>query len=448
MNVVTTSVAPTGQHIVTTSAPDTGFVNPFGSAPASAPIAPSPVPGQATPPPAAPISAPPMSPIGNPVNPPTNSGTPAPINASAPTLADQFNTSISSTLSTQQQQLQDAYKSQQATYQKQIDDLNTKDTELQQLQDAGMLSEKSTIAQEAADKRAALDEYQKQFEENYSARVSLTGRLSTLLNNGQQIIEQIKGTSGLSSIMNARISETMANVQGEAGVISATLAAYDGNIGEAQSHLTTTLSAITSIYGDQISYWKNVIDFYSGQAKDNSAKIASLSNDQQKYIDAQLATLNEKVATTQATAKIIQDAMLDPTKALAYARAGVSLTDSPAQISQKLATYEQAQQNVWSAPKLVGGDYIQTNKLTGETRTSVSNVPTPPGTPAPGGPNYSKGTMSAKQYVELSLQRAGLQYEAALAKVPAGKVGVVDNASGQIGYIDPTEYNTKQYTYL
>jgi hypothetical protein len=412
------------------------------------PGAANPLPGQTqagiTPP-----TQPAVTPIPPTLTPPTTgSGTPTLPPAQAPTLADQFNTSLSSTVTNSQKQLQDSLTQQQSQYQSKIDALNQEKQNFTDLQQSGLATMHDITNNEAQDKAAALEQERQQFQKNYEARQQLTDQLQTLLSRGQTIVEGLRNTSGLSSIMNGRISQTMADVQGQAGVITATLSAYSDQIGLAQTQLKDATDAISSIYGDQLNYWKSVVDFYGGQQKDVEGQITKLSSDQQTYIDEQIKQLQANVTNTQATAKIIQDAMLDPTKALAYSKAGVSLTDTPAQISQKLATYEAAQQNVWGAPHLMGGDYIQTNKLTGETRTVVNNVakPGPGGTPS--GQDYSKGTMSAKQFVELSLQRAGLKYEDALSKVPAGKVGVVDNATGQIGSINPTEYNTKQYTYL
>lgn len=362
--------------------------------------------------------------INNPVTPPTGGGTPTPPNANAPTLADQFNTSLSATLASQQSQLQDALKTQQANYQTQIDAMKQQASDAQNMESMGLSNEQSTVAAETAAKTAALEQEKQQFQQNYDTRQKLTDQLQTLLTTGQSIIQQMKGTTGLSSIMSPRISQTMTDVQGQAGVITAALAASSEQIGLAQSQLKTSLDAISSIYTDQVDYWKNVISFYDNQVKTDNAQVASLSKDQSAYIDAQIKTLQDNVTNTQKTAEYLQNAMLDPAKALTFAKAGVSLTDTPAQINQKLATYEKSQQYVWSAPKLVGGDYIQTNKITGETRTSVANVPT----------GAAAGNYSFIPTVKTQLAGAG-ETSATITQLQAdiGKYGaqyVLDNGQG------------------
>jgi hypothetical protein len=400
--------------------------------------------------PAATIAA---STISNPVTPPSGAGTPTLPNANAPSIADQFNTSLSATLQAQQNQLAQSLQQQTQNYQTKIDAMQKQSEQYQHMQELGLASEKSVIGQETADKQAALEQEQQQFKQNYDARQKLVDQLQTLLTTGQSVIEQMKGTTGLSSIMSPRISQTMADVQGQAGVITATLSAMSDQIGLAQNQLTSSLTAITSIYHDQLAYWDNVINFYNDQQKVADAKVASLSKDQQAYINAQIQMLQDRVSQTQKTTDAIQQAFLDPKTALIYSTAGVSLTDSLAQIGQKLATYQAAQAAVWSEPQQIGNKYVQTNTVTGEVRTVAA--PTQPkatgGGSSSGGStssNNSKGKLSSKQFAELSLQRAGLTYQDALGRVPQGKVGVIDNATGQIGYIDPTEYNTKQYTYL
>jgi hypothetical protein len=409
--------------------------------------------------------------IPNPLTPPTNtSGTPTLPQATAPTTIDQFNASIGATLDAQKQQVQASYDTAIKNNQAAQDALTQRQSEVQQLQDNAMLSEGSTIGQETADKQAALDLEKQQVADNYQANQSLINEMDSLMTTGNNIIEQMKATTGLASIMNPRVSQTMTDVAARVGVIQAVISARNNQIGVAQSQLNTSLNAITSIANDQISYYKTVIDFYAQQKSDNAATLAGLSKEQQTYVNAKISSLQDSVTQAQNTATIISKAMLDPNTALTYAKAGITLSDSPAQINQKLAVQGYAQELSDTANKMASSGYsatpiagvvpVQTRDSQGVTKNwykdtvsqkSGGTIDAGGVSPSGGGGSstaFPKGTMASKQYVELSVQRAGLTYAQALAKVPAGQVGVIDNTSGQIGSIPPTEYNTKKYTYL
>lgn len=59
-----------------------------------------------------------------------------------------------------------------------------------------------------------------------------------------------------------------------------------------------------------------------------------------------------------------------------------------------------------------------------------------------------KGNKDNSSFVEESLTTAGINYADFISKVPAGKIGVVNNATGQVGIILPGEYNSATYTKL
>jgi len=286
---------------------------------------------------AVPLAAPQMTSIGSTITPPTGSG-------SGPTLptpqgaqtAATYLGGISATLDSQNAQLSAAYQQQQQQYQKQIDALNQQQSDLQQLETAGMSGELSTTTAESQAKQAALDQEQQQYNDNYNANQALISEMDGLLQQGNQIVEDMQNTTGLASIMNPRISKTMSDVSARVGVIQAVLATRNDQIGNAQKQLASATDAITSIYSDQMNYYKSVVSFYEQQKQDNQGQIDTLSKDQQTYINAQIQQLQDQITNTQNTQSIIQKAMLDPNTALLYATAGVTLNDTPQQISQKL----------------------------------------------------------------------------------------------------------------
>ena len=148
--------------------------------------------------------------------------------------------------------------------------------------------------------------------------------------------------------------------------------------------------------------------------------------------------------------------MIQPDSALLMATAGVKLTDSIPEINQKLATAAYATELSTMSKDMASKGYSSTytpgtTPLTeidsqGVSHTFYGTTKTTPTTPTTGA--FVKGTMSSKQFVELALERAGKAYNDVLAKIPAGKMGVIVNATGEIGYIDLTEYQTKLYTQL
>lgn len=314
----------------------------------------------------------PLSQIGSTVTPPSSSGTYSPPAATAPSVADSFNTTLSATVTNMQNALATSLSTQSQNYQTQIDQLNTQNESYQSAAELGLSDESSVVSQESQQKQAALDQENAEFQENYTARQNLVGQLQTLLTQGQTAITQMQGTTGLSSIMTPRIASTLSNVQAQAGVITAALSAYDTQIGLAQTQLKSATDAITSIYGDQISYYQSVVSFYENSQSENDKSITTLSADQKTYIDAQIKDAQDAITTAQSNADAFQKAFLDPTTALAYAKAGVTLTDSAAQIASKLLSQATAEGNQYTAPFKLGNDWVQKDTQTGEIKSVVS----------------------------------------------------------------------------
>jgi gas vesicle protein len=412
-------------------------------------------------------AAPQPTSIPSTLTPPTSSGgTYTPPTGNAAADATQYTTSLTTQLASLKATLDASYQSKISGYQSQIDALNKQQADATN-------SESSVVSKETTDKQAALATEQKQFQDQYDAKQALINEMDGLLTTGNQVIEQMKATTGLSSIMSPRISQTMTDVAARAGIINSLLSARDGQISAAQAQLRSSTDAITSIAKDQIDYYNSIIDA-------SKSKITSLTSDQKTYIDAQIQQQQDTIKTVQTNVDAISKAMLDPTTADAFNRAGVSLTDSPAQINAKLATYGYATELSDNANKMAAAGYSSTPiaGVTPVTTTDTHGVqknwykeqtsggftigntrfdangnvivssPTPAKPSSPSSSDSSKGTMSNAMFVNVALTRAGISYPDALAKIPSGKVGVVDNATGQVGYIDLTEYNTKTYTLL
>lgn len=60
----------------------------------------------------------------------------------------------------------------------------------------------------------------------------------------------------------------------------------------------------------------------------------------------------------------------------------------------------------------------------------------------------AKGQKGDSQFVEETLSRAGVSYDGVLRAVPSGKRAVINNKTGEIGYIEPSEFDSALYTSL
>lgn len=98
--------------------------------------------------------------------------------------------------------------------------------------------------------------------------------------------------------------------------------------------------------------------------------------------------------------------------------------------------------NALKLEKVKASDAVNLKETTpGKAPVTPKNTPT-----SPNGPVYTKGKLSNNEWVNMSLSRLGFSYEDALSKVPAGKVGVIDNKTGKFGAINPLDFSTTQYT--
>jgi hypothetical protein len=314
---------------------------------------------------------PPLKGIQNPAQAPQPTGSgptlPQPQGASA---SEVYTGSLTQNVDNQKKALQAEADKRAADYQAKISELEKKEAEYQAAEELGMSNMGEEVKKQAAEKRAALDLEKQRFDENYNANQALIGELDGLLTQGNQVIEQMKGTTGLASIMEPRIAKTMSDIQGRAGVIQAVLSARNGQMSYAQQQLASSLNAISSIYGDQIDYYKSVVSYYDDLKGDNQAKLNKLTSEQRDYLDVKLNLLENDLKNAQATYDYVKEAMLDPATAADFAGAGVSLTDSVPQINQKLAQYAYSQEVADISNKMAGAGY-STKKVSGATPVTI-----------------------------------------------------------------------------
>lgn len=368
-------------------------------------------------------SAPPVSQIGNPAAPPGNTssgGLSLPTPTAAATVGT-FTTGLQSSVDTTKAALLSSYDTQIKSYQDQIDALTKQQQDLQTLQDSGMAGEQSTMLADVQQKKDALATEQQQFQENYDANQKLVDELDGLLTQGNAIVQNMQNTTGLASIMNPRIAQTMSDVAARAGVIQAVLSARNGQIGQAQNQLQATLGAITSISNDQLDYYKSVVNFYEQKQQDNQANIDTLSKDQKTYVDAKIGLLQNDVDNANKAYQMIQTAMMDPATALVYAKAGVTMNDTPQQINQKLAVQAYASEISDISNKMAAAGY-STTAIAGVTPVTITD--------SQGGThNYYKQSSSSTSDGSFTLGTNQVKFDAAGNVVAKGPTSADNTAA-------------------
>ena len=269
----------------------------------------------------------------------TNTPTPNFNTPQAPGTQDSFYTSLSQQLASAQQNLDNERNTQLQRIQQ---DKQAAQAELDSIRSKqqGAIDELGKASLEEKNmKLAQLEKEEKRFDEEYQIQKNLGTQLTNLMTEGNALVQQMKGVTGLASIRNPRINQTIEGITASVGVIQAALSVSQGLTSQAQQQLTTATNVITSAYSDSLDYYKTLSNFYESKASDSNSKLITLTSNERTFLDNKIQSLQNDMDRVQANSDALQAAMTDPDTALAYATAGVSLLDSPQQISQKLAKY-------------------------------------------------------------------------------------------------------------
>jgi len=260
-----------------------------------------------------------------------------PTPTATPTL-DAYYTSMASQVNTARKTLED-------TYNKQIADLQAKQTAAQKKIDEFTTKQETIVGaggkveELTAPFRADLEKTERErlkVEENFFANQTLTNELDSLLTEGNTLVQQMKGVTGLAGIRGPRVNKTISDISARVGVIQAVMNVRNGQITQAYNLIDRSVSAMTADRNDRLSYYKTLFNFYKEQ-KDTGALI-SLKADEKKILSAQINLIQNDLVQAQNNADYIKNLMINPESAGFMASAGVTLNDTPAQVNAKLAT--------------------------------------------------------------------------------------------------------------
>jgi len=362
------------------------------------------------------------------------SAVPAPIlpqPTATPTL-DAYYASMASQVDAARKALED-------TYNKQITDLQAQQTAAQKRIDEFTAKQETIIGQGGkieeltAPFRADLEKAERErlyINKNFEDNQKLTNELDSLLTDGNTLVQQMKGVTGLASIRDPRVNKTISDISARAGVIQAVMSARSGQIAEAYRMIDRSVSAVTADRQDQLSYYTTLYNFYEGQKDTEGEKLITLTADEKTYLNAQIGLLQDDLKTAQTNAENLKNAISDPDKALAYASAGVTLNDTLPEINKKLAQYAYSKEISDTSNKMAldGASYL----APGQTAPTGSQILTT---------TDSQG-VTKQWYVPVKATTATYteRLDSAISEAIPMASEELEKSIGTDGYVDPSVY--------
>jgi hypothetical protein len=186
--------------------------------------------------------------------------------------------------------------------------------------------------------------------ENFEANQALVNELESLLTEGNALIKQQQDVTGLASIRNPRVQQTMSDIQARAGVIQAVMTARNNQITQAFTMIDRTADAITKDRNDQLSYYNTILDL-------NRKDMLSLDEESKSIATKQVKLLEDDNTRAQETVDYVKKLLINPDTAKIMGQAGVTLNDSVEQINQKIKTAQYANEVADLSNKMAEGGY-------------------------------------------------------------------------------------------
>jgi hypothetical protein len=192
-------------------------------------------------------------------------------------------------------------------------------------------------------------------EENFFANQNSIAELQTSLNEATGKIEAAKKQTGLEVIRNPQIARTADYYNARIGVVQAAMAAREGQIATAFKMIDRTKDDLDEARKDKVTYFKTVLDYYGKQKDDKGNEIIKLDAEEKAAAEKQIKLIEDDMKSAQAVADTIKDLMI--TDPMRVEGSGITLNDTPDQITKKLAVYDKNKEYVGIKNTMVAEDY-------------------------------------------------------------------------------------------
>lgn len=280
---------------------------------------------------------PPITSITSPVTTPTPVNTPTLPVPKAQTTYDTYFTSGVEQVANTRKAVEDSYKKNIKNLEDDKKDAQREVDKFTEMQQTILDQDVEPLVKPFREKLEKTERDRLYINENFEANQALTRELESLLTEGNELIQRQKEQPVVLSVLNKKVQKTMADVSARSGVIEAVMAARTGQIGEAYRLIDRSIDAVNADRKDQLDFYSTILDFYEGQKTDAKSKVEGLDKDQKDFIKAQVGLLENDLANAEKNANHIKDLMVDPETALFMANAGVTLNDTPEEVTRKMA---------------------------------------------------------------------------------------------------------------
>jgi len=180
-----------------------------------------------------------------------------------------------------------------------------------------------------------------QLDQKYQDYTTNTNEINTLSNMYANELAKPQ-TPGIASVMQGRADNTKAEYAGRISVLQAANASIDGNITLARTFIDRGIEAVNADRNDRI----NFLNFYNGlldqKDSDNKTALLTATADEKKAITDEIGMLQGKITETENNKKFVQTLFTDTQTSQVAIKAGVSLTDTSDQAVKKIAEYTAA----------------------------------------------------------------------------------------------------------
>lgn len=170
-------------------------------------------------------------------------------------------------------------------------------------------------------------------------RLDLTNDIVKYSNLMRQELDVEASRPALLSVSQGRQSGIQQNYLSKIATAEAAQSAIDGNFNLAFDIMDKGATVIKNITEDRINFLNFVSGIYDDNITDKRNKLITLTADEKEQINSLRTKLENDIKNIEENKKIVQNLMSDPRTAMIAHKAGLSLTDTPDQIAQKLQKY-------------------------------------------------------------------------------------------------------------